>query len=103
MPGRTSGRSRWTAPGSSPPLRGFVSALGGAAGIDEPTPERLAGELGERVVLALDTYETFGLMDTWLRQAFLPTLPETAVTVLASRTPPSPDVADEPGLGGALP
>lgn len=83
-----------------PTSRGFLAALGGAIGIEAATPERVAGELGERVVLALDTYEAFGLMDTWLRQAFLPVLPETAVTLIASRTPPSPDWLTSPGWEG---
>ena len=51
-------------------------------------------------MLALDTYESFGLMDTWLRQAFLPTLPETAVTVIASRAPPSREWLTSPGWEG---
>ncbi|HSI31374.1 MAG TPA: ATP-binding protein, partial [Miltoncostaeaceae bacterium] len=62
-----------------PTPRGFLEAVGGA----------FEGADG-RCVLALDTYETFGLMDSWLRQSFLPSLPDTAVTLIASREPPQP-------------
>jgi hypothetical protein len=41
-------------------------------------------------LIVLDTYETFGLVDAWLRQTFLPALPENVMTVLAAREAPSP-------------
>ena len=34
--------------------------------------------LGRRVVLALDNYEVFRLADTWIRQSFVPALPDNA-------------------------
>jgi len=50
-----------------PTERGFIHELGNAIGSDATTvkkaTERL-GRLGRRVVLALDTYELFHLMDT---------------------------------------
>src|SRR4029450_7148065 len=54
----------------------------------------------ERCALALDTYETFGLMDSWLRQTFLPSLPDTAVTLIASREPPRPGWLTSAGWAG---
>ena len=60
-----------------PSAKGFLQELGAAIGTDPATPEEAAdrlGRLGERVVLALDTYEVFRMMDTWMRQAFIPTL-----------------------------
>jgi class 3 adenylate cyclase len=85
-----------------PTPRGFLVALGDLIGLEEPSPERVAGELGagERVALALDTYETFGLLDTWLRQTFLPALPETALTLIASRAAPKPAWTTSPGWEG---
>ena len=72
-----------------PTPRGFLEAVGGA----------FEGADG-RCVLALDTYETFGLMDSWLRQSFLPSLPDTAVTLIASREPPRPGWLTSPGWAG---
>ncbi|MCI0441538.1 MAG: ATP-binding protein, partial [Chloroflexi bacterium] len=76
-----------------PTPRGFVyelaSAIGSSARGVEEVSERL-GSLGSRVVLALDTYEVFWLMDTWLRQAFIPALGDNVRLVLAGRQPPIP-------------
>jgi len=72
-----------------PTPRGFLEAVSGA----------FEGADG-RCVLALDTYETFGLMDSWLRQSFLPSLPDTAVTLIASREPPRPGWLTSPGWAG---
>ena len=74
-----------------PTPRGFLEAVGGA----------FEGPDG-RCVLALDTYETFGLMDSWLRQSFLPSLPDTAVTLIASREPPRPGWLTSPGWAGLV-
>jgi hypothetical protein len=41
-------------------------------------------------VLLIDTYELLGPLDTWLRELFLPQLPDRTLVVLAGRNPPSP-------------
>src|SRR5262249_21377822 len=53
-----------------------------------------------RVVIALDTYETFRLMDTWLRQEFMPALPENVFTIISGREPPNPSWLITPGWHG---
>jgi class 3 adenylate cyclase len=73
-----------------PTPRGFLEAVDGA----------FDGATDGRCVLALDTYETFGLMDSWLRQSFIPSLPETAVTLIASREPPRPGWLTSAGWAG---
>src|SRR5262245_18566350 len=73
-----------------PTTRGFLDALGGA--FDD--------RAGARCVLALDTYETFGLMDSWLRGTFIPSLPDTSVTIIASREPPRPGWLTSAGWAG---
>jgi len=40
-------------------------------------------------VLALDNYEVFRLMDTWMRQVFMPALGDNVRLLLVSREPPS--------------
>jgi hypothetical protein len=74
-----------------PTERGFLQELqraaGGVLGSVEDAADRLAA-LGDRVVLLIDTYEVFRLMDTWVRQVLVPALPGGARVVLAGREPP---------------
>lgn len=88
-----------------PTAKGFLSAVGDALGIQDPDPpmRSVAEQLGgssQRTLLALDTYETFGLMDTWLRQEFIPALPETVLTIIAGREPPNAAWLTTPGWQG---
>jgi len=88
-----------------PTPKGFLAALGSALRMQEPEPDiglvvgRLAAA-APRTVLALDTYETFGLMDTWLRQVFVPDLPESVITIIAGRETPNPAWLTTPGWQG---
>jgi DNA-binding winged helix-turn-helix (wHTH) protein len=74
-----------------PTERGFLEGLGGAVGgaptSAEEAAERLA-RLAERVVLVLDTYEVFRLLDSWMRQVFAPALRDNTRLVVAGREPP---------------
>src|SRR5262245_25388571 len=83
-----------------PTERGFIdglaSAIGGKAGIVAKVAERL-GSLASRVVLTLDNYEAFRLMDAWLRQVFIPALPANVRVVLAGRDAPSISWLISPG------
>jgi len=88
-----------------PTPNGFVLALGTTLGMQESELElhsvvtRL-GAPGQRSVLALDTYETFGLLDTWLRQVFVPSLPESVLTIFVSRQAPNTAWHTTPGWEG---
>jgi uncharacterized protein (DUF934 family) len=69
-----------------PTERGFLEAVGGFDGV-----EAFAQDLSRRRhphVLALDHYEVFRLMDTWLRQILVPELPRGASLVLFGRERP---------------
>jgi len=88
-----------------PTPRGFLRAVAAALDGEEREPNldgvaRMLGDRGPRTVLALDTYETFGLMDAWLRQMFLPSLPETVLTLIAGRNAPSAAWLTTPGWEG---
>ncbi len=76
-----------------PTVHGFLSELSDALGEPplavEGVVERRAS-FGDRIVIALDTYEVFVLMDTWIRQIFIPALPVNVRVAIASRNPPSP-------------
>ena len=76
-----------------PTERGFLDELGNAIGSDTPTIEEVVNRLesfGARVFLVIETYEVFRLMDTWLRQVFVPALPENVRVILVGREPPTP-------------
>ncbi|MGQ0574700.1 MAG: LuxR C-terminal-related transcriptional regulator [Pseudonocardia sp.] len=77
-----------------PTPRGLRCALGRALGVADPEPTTAAvaaaiTAVPRRTVLAIDTYEVLGLLDTWLRTAFLPALPASVMTVFAGRDRPS--------------
>ncbi len=85
---------------------GCVRALARALGSDSPDPDvaEVAAQLdagGRRAVLALDSYERFVLLDTWLRDVFLPRLPGSVITVIAGRDPPGPWMTS-PGWSGLV-
>lgn len=95
--------------GKSSLLRAFqhrASARVGTPGIRldfssvEPRPEAFLRELEDRrwapagdpvPLLVLDTFERAGALESWLRDDWLPTLPGTAVVVVAGRRAPDAD------------
>ncbi len=74
-----------------PTERGFLDALeertGGQLATAGDAATRL-GQLGERVVLIIDTYELFRILDPWLRLAFVPALSDNVRLVLSGRESP---------------
>lgn len=73
-----------------PTPAGFTSALAAALGDDPGSPAAdLVGRLADGpVVLVVDRYERLRLVDSWLRQTFLPMLPDTVRVLLAGRDAP---------------
>ena len=68
----------------------------------EPSPAGLSAALGgsvarRRLVLLLDTFERAAGLEDWLRERFVPGLPEGALVVIAGRTPPSTGWRRDPG------
>ncbi|MBZ2188430.1 hypothetical protein K8B33_04945 [Alcanivorax sp. JB21] len=49
------------------------------------------GDEDKPAVLLLDTFERIAMLEGWLRDQFLPSLPTHVRTVIASRNPPSPE------------
>jgi hypothetical protein len=74
-----------------PTERGFLTSLGSAFGTPLATIadaiEALAGDA--RVLLTIDTHEQLRLLDAWLRQSFVPALPQSVRLLLAGRDTPS--------------
>jgi hypothetical protein len=70
---------------------GFLHELNNAIGGESVDVEQVAARLsqiGERVILTLDTYEIFRMMDTWLRQVFIPALSDCVHIVFCGREAP---------------
>ena len=74
---------------------GFTEALAAA----ESLP---AAAQTERTVIVLDNYETFRLMDTWLRQELVPRLGETHRLIISGREPPQAAWLTAPELTGRV-
>ena len=76
-----------------PTERGFLHELSSTVGLASTSvaeaTSRLGG-VGDRVLIALDNYEVFRLLDSWLRTTFVPALQENARIVLVGRDPPVP-------------
>jgi Novel STAND NTPase 1 len=74
-----------------PTERGFLTSLGSALGTPLATVADATGALAgdARVLLMIDTHEQLRLLDAWLRQAFVPALPQNARLLLAGRDTPS--------------
>ena len=85
-----------------PTPQGFVDAIAAALRIEQHDIRAIAGALGmrRRAVIAMDSYEKFSLADAWLRQTFLPAMPENVLTVVAGREDPSPGWTTAPGWQG---
>ncbi|MCZ6680144.1 MAG: ATP-binding protein [Candidatus Poribacteria bacterium] len=81
-----------------PSPNSFVTALGHAMGVSpqDTIPEVFASQPSRHVIL-IDTYEQLAPLDDWLRENFLPQLPENVITVLAGRQPPAVSWRTDPG------
>jgi hypothetical protein len=55
-----------------------------------------------RYVLLIDTYETLAALDAWVREAFLPQLPDNTLVVLADRRPPASAWRADPGWASLM-
>ncbi len=76
----------------------FVSALAMAMELrPEDSPVDALAERGERQVILVDTYEMVVPLDGWLRDVFLPQMPEGIVFVIAGRIPPDHAWRVDPG------
>jgi DNA-binding winged helix-turn-helix (wHTH) protein len=65
--------------------REFLAAIGGTA-VEEAAAA--LGARGERVVLILDTFELFAMLDHWLCRVMLPALPANVRVVIGGRNAP---------------
>jgi Transcriptional regulatory protein, C terminal/AAA ATPase domain len=94
---------RLDCPDIEPTEAGLLSELAVATGAVPGSGKEVAarlGQVGTRVIVALDTYESFRLMDSWLRQVFFPLLPDNVRFVLCGREAPVSAWQSAPGWHG---
>ncbi|MBI5627457.1 MAG: AAA family ATPase, partial [Candidatus Rokubacteria bacterium] len=86
-----------------PSRPGLLTALASATGAADPTAESIISRiraLDGSVILVLDGYELFLLMDTFLRLEFGPQLPGSASVLVAGRNGPVGAWLGDPGWQG---
>lgn len=86
-----------------PTAQGLLQALSADIGITATSLAQVSHrleQLGTPVILALDTYEVFRLMDSWLRQVFIPALPDNVRVFLFGRERPLSVWQTTPGWRG---
>jgi hypothetical protein len=71
-----------------PAPESFIAALQAAMGLQPPAdPLDELDRRGGRNVILIDTYEVLAPLDNWLREDFLPDLPDDTLVVFAGRRP----------------
>jgi hypothetical protein len=82
--------ARWCEPCAAGLCRAICKEIGASESEDPAAVATILSESAKRTLLVLDSYESFRLLDSWLRQVFLPSVGDGVRTVLSSREPPRP-------------
>lgn len=81
-----------------PTSESFISTLRLLMGLNAAdSPLQVLAAQPSRHIILLDTYETLSSLDEWLREVFLPKLPENTLSVVAGRHTPSSNWRTDPG------
>src|SRR5215467_12016811 len=70
--------------------RAICKVIGASESEDSAAVATRLSDGAKRTLLVVDSYESFRLLDSWLRQVFLPSLGDSVRTILSSREPPRP-------------
>jgi len=82
--------ARWCEPSPAALCRAICREIGAPESEDPAVVAASLSNAARRTLLVLDSYESFRLLDSWLRQAFLPSLGDGVRTILSSREQPRP-------------
>jgi hypothetical protein len=82
--------ARWCEPSPAALCRAICREIGASESEDSAVVATSLSHSTKRTLLVLDSYESFRLLDSWLRQVFLPSLGDSVRTILSSREPPRP-------------
>src|SRR5215469_16172491 len=81
---------RWCEPSPAGFCRAICKEIGASESEDSAVVATHLSDRAKRTLLVVDSYESFRLLDSWLRQVFLPSLADSVRTILCSREPPRP-------------
>jgi hypothetical protein len=81
---------RWCEPSPAALCRAICREIGASESENSKVVATRLSKGAKRTLLVLDSYESFRLLDSWLRQVFLPSLGDSVRTILSSREPPRP-------------
>src|SRR6516165_2529210 len=82
--------ARWCEPSPAALCRVICREIGASESEDSAVVATNLLDGAKRTLLVLDSYESFRLLDAWLRRVFLPSLGDNVRTILSSREPPRP-------------
>jgi len=82
--------ARWCEPSAAALCRAICKEIGASESEDPIVVASTVSDRAKQILLVLDSYESFRLLDSWLRQVFLPSLGDSVRTILASREPARP-------------
>ena len=82
--------ARWCEPSPVALCRAICREIGAPESEDPAIVATSLSDRAKRTLLVLDSYESFRLLDSWLRQVLLPSLGDSVRTILSSREPPRP-------------
>ncbi|HUA15619.1 MAG TPA: winged helix-turn-helix domain-containing protein [Verrucomicrobiae bacterium] len=82
--------ARWCEPSPAALCRAICKEIGASESEDPTVVASRLSDRAKRTLLVLDSYESFRLIDSWLRQVFLPSLGDNVRTILSSREAPRP-------------
>jgi hypothetical protein len=82
--------ARWCEPSPAALCRAICREIGASESEDPAVVAASLSDRAKRTLLVLDSYESFRLLDSWLRQVFLPSLGDSVRTILSSRESPRP-------------
>ncbi len=80
--------ARWCEPSAAALCRAISREMGDEESEDPAVVANRLSAGSRRTLLALDSFESFRLLDSWLRQVFLPSLGDSVRTLLSSREAP---------------
>lgn len=92
--------ARWCEPSPAAFCQAICREVGASESEDPAAVAASLSGRAKRTLLVLDSYESFRLLDSWLRQVFLPSLGDGVRTILSSREPPRPAWRLAPGWKG---
>jgi NACHT domain-containing protein len=82
--------ARWCEPSPAALCRAICREISASESEDPAVVAASLSDRAKRTLLVLDSYESFRLLDSWLRQVFLPSLGDSVRTILSSRESPRP-------------